>query len=287
MIDPKSGNDLPINENINEYGVIPFSYIARSKYLLLPRSDSDMKQMSILFPTLLSDLNLSTKYIMNPIVYGVDVDCGNLQRNPNVFWSFKTLEEGKTPTIGSITPQSDIAGILNNVKEQMSFWLETKNIKADAIGISGNDASSSGLALMIRNIDTTEDRNQQIIYFKRLEQDFWKRLAKIHNYLASIGAIRERRQFTDDFEMIVKFPSQKPLEDRQQTVNRLKIEVDSGFTSRESAIKELNPDLTEEQIKDLIEDINEDFVSIRSTENTMMENETEDDSNGETAEDSN
>lgn len=257
----KEGNPILLpSGGINEYGIIPFSYITRSKYLIMPKSDTDMKQMSILFPVLLSDLNFSIKYLTNPIIYGVDVDCGNLQRNPNVFWSFKTIEEGKTPTIGSVTPDADIAGILNNVKEQMSFWLETKNIKADAIGVNNADQSQSGLALLIRNIDTTEDRNQQIIYFKKMEQDFWKRLAKIHNYLADIGAIEDRRKFSEDFEITVKFPMQKPLEDRSQTVTRLKEEVDAGFTSREMAIKELNPDLDEDQIDELLEEIDEDMI---------------------------
>jgi hypothetical protein len=255
------GNPIQLeNGGVNEYGIIPFAYISRSKYLILPKSDSDMKQMSILFPVLLSDLNFSIKYLTNPIIYGVDVDCGNLQRNPNVFWSFKTIEDGKTPSIGSITPDADIKGILDNVKEQMSFWLETKNIKADAIGVGSSDQSQSGLALLIRNIDTTEDRNQQIIYFKKLEKDFWKRLAVIHNYLASIGAIEDRRTFSEDFDPIIKFPQQKPLEDRQQIVSRLKAELDAGFISRELAIKELNPEMDEEQIDELMEEIDEDVI---------------------------
>ncbi|MGV8130656.1 MAG: hypothetical protein ACP5N7_00975 [Candidatus Pacearchaeota archaeon] len=272
-----NGSEVPTKSGgINEYGIIPFAYISRSKYKIMPISDSDMKQMSILFPTLLSDLNFSIKYLTNPIVYGVDVDCGNLVRNPNVFWSFKTLEDGKTPSIGSITPDADINGILSNVKEQMSFWLETKNIKADAIGIGTTDSSSSGLALLIRNIDTTEDRNQQITYFKKLEQDFWERLAKIHNYLADIGAIKDRRKFTEDFTVTVKFPMQKPIEDRQQMVERLKLEVDSGFNSRENAIKELNPDMPQEQIDDLLEDIDEDLVYTPKKpmgDNTMIDKE--------------
>jgi hypothetical protein len=279
VIDPKTGDMLPNpTEGVNEFGIIPFSYLTRSKYLLLPIPDTDTKQMSILFPLLLSDLNFAVKYLTNPIIYGVNVDCANLKRNPNVFWSFTTIEEGKTPSIGSITPDADLKGIMENIKEQMSFWLETKNIKSDTIGISSGDVNSSGLALMIRNIDTTEDRNQQIVYFKRMEQDFWHRLAKIHNYLASIGAISDRRQFSDDFKINVVFPSQKPLEDRSQAISRLIQEVNNGLVPRRAAIKELNPDLNDDQIEVILKEIEDDLIVVRTTPEGT---------NGETAEDSN
>lgn len=258
----KDGEQLPTPTNgVNEYGIIPFAYISRSKYKVMPISDSDLYQMSLLFPVLLSDLNFSIKYMTNPIVYGVDLDTENLERNPNVFWSFKSLADGKTPSVGSITPTADIQGILANIKEQMSFWLETKNIKANAIGITSGDNASSGLALMIRNIDTTEDRKQQITYFRELECDFWERLAKIHNYLADIGAIDERRKFSSEFEVHVKYADQKPIEDRAQIVARLKEELAAGLISRKMAIQELNPDYDDEMVDELLIEIDNEMFS--------------------------
>lgn len=270
----KDGEMLPSpTDGVNEYGVIPFAYISKSKYKIMPVSDSDLYQMSLLFPVLLSDLNFSIKYMTNPIVYGVDLDTENLERNPNVFWSFKSMEEGKTPSIGSITPTADIQGILSNIKEQMSFWLETKNIKANAIGITTGDNASSGLALMIRNIDTTEDRNQQITYFRELECDFWERLAKIHNYLADIGAIDERRKFSPEFEVTVKYADQKPLEDRSQVVARLKDELSAGLISRKMAIQELNPDYDSDQVDELLKEIDDEmFMNNDQSQDQSVEN---------------
>lgn len=258
----KDGQVMPSpTDGINEYGVIPFAYISRSKYRIMPTPDTDLYQMSLLFPVLLSDLNLSVKYMINPIVYGIDLDTENLERNPNVFWSFRTTEDGRTPTIGSITPTADIAGILSNIKEQMSFWLETKNIKANAIGIDSGDTHSSGLSLMIRNVDTTEDRNQQITYFQELEDDFWSKLAVIHNYLADIGAIDERRKFSADFAVNVKYADQKPLEDKLSLVQRLDLEIRRGLISRRAAIKELHPDYTNEVIDQMMQEMDGDAIS--------------------------
>ena len=236
----------------NEYGKIPLAYISRSKYTLMPTEDTDSKQMAVLLPVLLSDLNFSIKYQTNPIVYGVDVDTENLERNPNVFWSFKSNIEGKTPSIGSISPNSDINGILSNIKEQMAFWLETKNIKANAIGISSGDQASSGLALMLRNIDTTEDRKQQVIYFRKFENEFWEVLSYVHNYLASIGAIDEKQMFTEETDVIVRYSDFKPIEERKDRVERLKSEVNAGFLTKEMAIRELNPDFSDEQVMEII-----------------------------------
>jgi hypothetical protein len=251
--------DVGDTEWLNQYGVIPFGYVSRSKYLIVPMPDSDSKKMAVLLPVLISDLNFSAKYLSHPIIYGINVESDNLQRSPNVFWQLATTDDGKNPSVGSITPQADLAGIMDSIKEQLAMWLETKNIKASTIGISTADNAASGIALMIRNIDTSEDRKQQTSFFTNFEKRLWYKIAKIHNYHAARGELIDNRQFTESIRDIeIVFGDQSPLEDPTTKVERLKIQVESKFMSRKEAMRELYPDKSEEAIEEMVMEIDQD-----------------------------
>jgi len=251
----KNGEVIQTGENI--YQVIPFEYISKSKNLLMPIQSSDDYSMTVLLPVLLSDLNFSAKYLSHPIVYGVDVNAENLKRSPNVFWKFATEIDGKTPQIGSITPEADLNGIMQNIKEQLAMWLESKNIKASAV--SGEDTSASGLALMIRNVDTSEDRKQQAVSFAEFERRFWQKLAVIHNYHASFGQLENNLKFSDEIENInIIYPQQIPIEDTDAILDRIIKKKKEGFLTQKQALKELNPTKSDTEIEVLIEEIKEE-----------------------------
>jgi hypothetical protein len=249
--------DMAENQGINPYGVIPFAYVSRSKYLIIPDKDTDILKMILLIPVLLTDMNFASMFLSNPILYGVDVNFSNAKLAPNVFWDLKSTEEGKAPQIGVLKPEPDLEAQINLIKEELMMWLDSKNIKTTSSGRITAEGAVSGISLIIQEMDTTKDKEKQITFFKKFERDFWKKLAVIHNFHAMNGSVENRKLFSPDFDIEVIYPEQRPVEDRESKVRRLKAEVDAGFKARRSAIKELNPNMSDEQVEEEIEEMDE------------------------------
>ena len=268
--------DMFMNQGINPFDTIPFPYLTRSRYLLVPKSDTDVLQVVTLVALLLTDLNFASKFLSNPILYGVDVAQENFELSPNIFWNLKSDSEGRAPSIGVIKAEPNIEGQINLIKNQLGMWLESRNIRPGVIGRLDAENFASGISLMIGDMDTSEDIKIQQTYFKQYEVDFWKRLAKMHNVLAMSGRLADRRLFSNPETLVidVEFESAKPFEGRKEKVERLRLEVDANFMSRKRAIVELNPGMNEDEIENLMKEIEEEkgqnFVEVRE-ENGMAE----------------
>ena len=242
--------DMVENEGVNPFGVLPFIFVSKSRYLLVPTPDKDDLRMSILFPVLLSDLNFAAKYLAHSVFYGIDIDSDNLKLSPDAVWIFKSDEEGKKPEVGTITPQISVTDVLGLAKEQIASWIDTKNIKAGNIGDMDGGSASSGIAKMVDEADTTIERKAQVKFFKKVELQFWRVLAKMHNELVGAKRIKNMKTFSDPENLIVNvvYQEQKPLQTRAEKIAELKLERDAGFRSTLSSIKELNPQMTQEEI---------------------------------------
>jgi len=251
-------DDMADNEGINDFGVIPFGYKARSKYLLTPLTDTDMLTMVILIVILMADLNLAMKFLAHPQFYGIDIDYEQLKREPSSFWNFKSdPASDKTPQVGVIAPNLDLDSQARWIAQQLAMWLDSRNIRPGAIQADASaDAVASGIALMIREMDTTEDRKAQIPFFVSAERDYWNILSTMHNKLVGAGRLKEKKKFSSDqINVLTEFPPMSIIEDRDAKVNRLKIEIDAKLKSQRTAIEELNPRWTEERIEIELEKI--------------------------------
>ncbi len=237
--------DMSLNEGVNPYGVIPAVYTNRSRYTLVPTPDTDILAMTVLFPILLTDTNFTSQFLSMPILYGIDIDFNNMQISPNAFWDLKSNPASdKQPQLGVVNPNPDLAGQMNIIKEQLALWLESRNIRAGAIGTLTTENFASGISLMVRDMDTTEDRKVQETYFKDAEKEFWWKLATVHNYLLRNGMIDGIRPFSDpdNLDIEISYAGHDMLEDRAAKIERLQKEVEAAFTSRRSAIEQLHPD---------------------------------------------
>lgn len=243
--------DMVETEGINPYGVLPFVFVSKSRYLLVPKPDKDDLKLSILFPVLLTDLNFAAKFLAHSIFYGIDIDSDNLKLSPDAVWIFKSDEEGKKPEIGTIKPEVSIQDVLTLAKEQIAAWLDTKNIKAGNVGDVSAGSAASGIAKIIDESDTSRERKKQEKFFKQVELQFWRVLATMHNELVKAKRIKNMKSFSEPKDLVVnvKYVEQKPLQSRLDVITELKTERDAGFVSTETAIKQLNPDMTDEEIE--------------------------------------
>lgn len=252
--------DLMTQKNMdgtNPIGKLPFVYVNSSKYRLMPCPDIDGLKIVKLLPLMLSDLNYAAMFQCFSIIYGINVDEEDLKMAPNAFWRFKSdLTNDKKPEIGVLKPQVDYTQVLSLIQSQLSMWLGTKGIRASSVGSVSVDNFASGISKVIDEMDTYEAREKQIDYFEHAEDELWELVLKdLYPYWIKTNQVKDIGSFSLDAEVEVKFTVQLPLQTRGQVVKDLQLEVAAGFTTRERAIAELNPQLTSQQITSLLQEI--------------------------------
>jgi len=263
-------DDMVENDGGNPFGVIPFEYINVSDNFLIPTPDQDTYQMSVTIPVLITDQNFASMFMSIPIVYTTNVDADKLPQTPNAQWALQAADPEKPVTVGVVKADPDLNSQMNNVRAQLSMWLETRDIKPGTVGSLNAENFASGLAKIISEMDTLENRNEQKPVFEEFERNFWRRLATMHNKLVESGRSKDRRKFSDPETLVVDviFAEAAIVESRSDKVLRLKEEVLAGLASKRSAIKQLNPQMTDE-------DIEEEIAMIDNERTTVIINDSE------------
>ena len=244
------------SEGINPYGRLPFVYVSSSKIDLLPTLDTDNFAMSKLPAILLGDLNYATQYQSHSILYGIDIDSAEFDGNPDSVWILNSTDkENASPSIGSITPTVAIDEVIKSIKEQVALWFETKGLKATANGSLDVGNAASGIAKMIDESDTTVALKKQVRIFQNAEADLWSLIAHMHSIWAKAGIIDERRAFSKDFDVLVEFAEIKPVVDMKLEIEKAEKLMALGILTRERAAKMIYPDLTDEEIAAMLEEV--------------------------------
>ncbi len=78
-------------------GAKPFAYLSSSENLVMPMTQNDTLDMTLLIPLLLTDTSYIAKFSSFSIVYTVDVDDKEAQMAPNAVWSLKS-DDDQMPT---------------------------------------------------------------------------------------------------------------------------------------------------------------------------------------------
>jgi len=249
-------SDNEIEDFVNPVGFIPFMYGNRSNTKILPTQDSDLLALTKMIPVFLSDLGGAIMFQCFSIIYGVDVDSENLLMSPNAFWSFESDKSSdKNPQIGTISPEAKVDDVLKFIETTFAFWLETKGIKVGSLGSMSGANMASGISKIIDEMDTFEIRKVSMESFKEEETLFWNLNAKMHNFWVESGQLKGATTFKDNFEVTVVFDEPKAIISRKEEVETVKLEDDSGYLDRESAIKILYPDLSESEVAERISKI--------------------------------
>ena len=258
---PDKQIELNFNEEgVNPYGKIPFVYVNKSANFLMPIHDTDLLRMTLLIPLMLADLNVSAMYQCFSIIFGIDIDAGDLVMAPNSFWSFNSdPASDKKPELGTIKPEVSIEEVLGLIQSELAFWLNSKGIKAASVGTISPDNAMSGIAKIIDEMDIAEDRKKQVDYFTGAEEDLWELVfSYMHPYWALTNQVENLAQMPEGVKVVTDFAEQLPLMSRGQLVADLKLEVEAGFTSTQRAIAKLNPKMDDAQIEELEQEIADD-----------------------------
>lgn len=250
-------------QGINTYKRIPFVYMNRSRHQLTPKIDTDTLTMTKLFPILLSDLNFAVMFQAFSIIYGIDLDEENLKMAPNAFWRFKsdpTKEGTSKPSIGVIKPEVDIDQVWRFIVSQLQMWLQSRNIRPGAIGSMTAETAANGISKIIDEMDTSEDRQKQIPYFKTGEQELWDLTFNyMHPEFQKDPAFEMRTVApSKGITVNVEFAEQRPMIDSSKVIDDGIKKLNARLASRTQILKEIHPDASPEEIEEMLEEIDEE-----------------------------
>lgn len=248
-------------EGVNPYTKLPFIYTTRSANEIIPIPDSDMLAMSLIIPEGLNDLNAGMMFGVYPIKYGINLTANGMIYAANAMWEFKTDpgQEGKAE-IGVLESRCDVDQGLSLIVAQLTLWFQSIGIRPGVIGEINGSNFSSGISKIIDESDTTEHRLKQIGYFQDVEERLWDFVINYaHPYWLEAGLIEDQAlAWSPGAEISINFVEPIPLQSRSDLVKDLKLEVDSGFTTKRRAVRKLNPELSEGEIDELMSEIDEE-----------------------------
>lgn len=264
---------------INPYSKIPSVYINKSLHSLIPPIDTDTFKMTKILPIILSDLNAAAMFQSFSILYGVDVNSENLIMAPNAFWSFKSdPTTDRKPEIGVIKPDVDIDKVLNLIQSQLVLWLHSKNIRPGTVGTLNAENAASGISKIIDESDTVDARNSHVRFFEVAEKNFWDLVINnMHPVWRSTGQIETNLDWTPGVTIQTTFSEQLPFVRRRDLLDQVVIELAQGLTTKRRALKILNPEMMDDEIDQLLEEISvNDIIEIPQMEEQQSNEEDED-----------
>lgn len=268
-----SDGEIELSEP-NPYGVIPFVYATNAISTLMPKADRDSLSTTVLIPKLLADLNFATQFQSHSIMYTIDAELSHAHGSPDAVWNLKSITDGeqrKSPTVGVLSPTVDTPKVLSLIGFTVSQWLESKGLKPGSIGQMNGDNAASGIAKIIDESDTTQVVKENKSILTKAERELWWLIGRIVNIFNGTGILIYPRGFSEDLLVSISFPEYKPLPDPEERRKDIQFKLDNFLTTKRMALKEMNPDLTDEELDKLEEEIKlEKEESVKEAQAAMM-----------------
>lgn len=171
-----------LEDGVNQFGVIPQTYINSSLFQLIPFANQLGLDVSILIPKLLTDLNYSVQFLSHFIIWAKNTDLEGQELNPDALINLGDSVEGGgrgEPEIGTIDPQINITDQLALVEFELSAYFSSIGIKAPSGGSSMPGREASGFAKAMDEGDTTAVRKEQTELYRHIEDSMWRTLNKV------------------------------------------------------------------------------------------------------------
>jgi hypothetical protein len=141
------------------------------------------------------------------------------------------------------------------------MWLETRNIKTSSTGVFSVDTAASGISKLIDESDASAEIQRQSLIFTGAERAFWRLLGVLHNWGAKQSLLKEKRLFSEGFQVSIKHGEIKPFISEKERIEQIKLKKDAGLISRKMAVSQANPELTDDQVNQLIEEMKQEAMA--------------------------
>jgi hypothetical protein len=254
---------MGITDRKNPFGVIPFCYINKSKTELMPYPNQTAADMAVLIPKLLTDLNYAAQFLSHSIFWAKNADLQGIEFNPDTVVDLgDDSADGASPELGVIRPETDIDGVLKLILTELSMYLSTEGLKSGNVGQVEASSAASGISKIIDESDSTEARKEQMKLFRMVEPEFWMKFAKMQEYWASQAKVDNKQTIDPEFvkDFSIKFAEIKPLESEKEKYEKMKVARDLKLITKKQALKELYPNLPEDQLKQRLTELEEELA---------------------------
>lgn len=257
---PMEGNE----GNVNPYGILPFVYIKEAEDQLIPISDDDLLRMQIVICLLLTDLAFASKYQAWSIIALINANTEKLSFNPNSVVSLES-KNGSDPDIKVVKPQLDSDALLRLIESMLGMLLTTKSLSVGSVtGQVQAAQAASGVAKVLDQAESTEDKETQVMYFEVAEKELFVKLAySLLPIWASQGVLETDfvSQFSSDFTPAISYPEQKPVLSEETRVNLEISKLNNRLTTRFMAVQSINPDFSTDEVEQVLNEIKQDEIN--------------------------
>lgn len=261
---------------INPFGKLPFAYLNRSKFDLIPKPDNDLYDMTLLIPKLLADLNYAVKYQASSMLVATDLVLPEAaEKAPNSVMQVKSQPNAERQgKLEVIKPEIDISPVLSLIQGQLIMWLEARGIKAGSAG-KASEQRASGLAKVIDSADATAERLAKIKVMSKFEKrELIPLISDFHRFARTTNDLEDAPTITKDLKLSrIEFPDQKPLQsmdDRKQLALDL---YDRQLATADQVVDLLFPNMPESDKKAWTKDLNAESPMERLSAMSRLMNE--------------
>lgn len=251
----------------NSYNKIPAVFIRENDEFLMPVADDDLISVQYAICLLLTDLSFAAKYQSWSIFTLTTTeaqDAKQISMNPNSVVLLQYDRDGNKPELNTVKPTLDSDAMLRQIESLLGMLLTTKSLSIGNVSTKLDaQTASSGIAKILDQAETTEDRTDQIEYFKVAEWKLWDLFSQyMLPVWAKSGLIKPEyyMPFSKDFQLRIIFENPKPYVSEKDQIETSKLAIDAGLSSQKREISKLNPDMTDQEIEDLINEIDQEAV---------------------------
>jgi hypothetical protein len=147
-----------------------------------------------------------------------------------------------------ISPSPDRAGQKDSYMSYLEGVLSQHGISVGQAMGKDIEASSSGIALAIKNANVQDiiESNQQV--YVQTEKEMFEIIKSWERYIGSTI-------FSEDDALSITFKKPKVLISDKEVLDNIKLRIDMGLMQKHEALMELDPNLSEQDAKDKLQEI--------------------------------
>lgn len=244
-------SEMGVTSTANPFGTIPFVYLSKSDFQLVPFVNQAGFDISLLIPKLLTDLNYAAQFMSHSLIWYKNADLQGAEAHPDAMINLGTAEkDDHDAQIGTIDPKVDIERVLQLTQFEMAGYFSSIGIKTSGASTMMPGREASGISKMIDEGDSSAEQKTQAQKFTIWEHELWSKVDQMQRILSASAAVVERRVFTDNFldTFVIHYSESRPFKSEKDKIEEIRLLRDSQLISRRRAIHFINPSLSDEQL---------------------------------------
>ena len=231
-------NGKVIDERLHNYGILPFVFTHRENQTdsFYVEGANDIINANEHVNIAMTEMQLGLRFQMfgQPVMIGAEM--GNNQRTG----SDVTLELPEGSTYQIVAPQGNVQGVIENVKFLVELVAQNNHLWVQWSEQGGE--VPSGISLMIKDLERTEDYQDDLALWKMYEEDFYR----VERQIASSFGVSLPSELGLDF----KEPEYPKTVQDQILWDKHRLEL--NLIGEVELLLEYNNDLTQEQAELII-----------------------------------